>query len=358
MIHKLAQDFDIEGFVEEIDNFPFRGVEKSICEGCIFASGIKGNGECCGRLDKGEFRKNYIAGSCDHHKKSETEQSWFEYKEQQERELKDRRANPLKEATEIVKRFIDEKLNGNIENLVTYNFAELKADESFGNCRGNTFSPEGSEIVRAILTLVYDGVWPDYAFKDQESKIIYRGCLLNSHQRLLGSNIMGEYFMGLQKMSPPAELLERANQYYAKYCYNIGNMVLLPASLDILKEDSAVKGYMDSLLEYLYTYLTEPRRVPAKVFKQFYYCKKSFVDYQDDRGFERLVKYLMLDDFVDKNFKPKEVFVRMEFYSKNVTREAYLEAVNRYLDFYEQHITARAKRVVFALMDKLGWLIY
>lgn len=276
LIHKLAQDYDIEGFVEEIDNFPFRGVEKSICEGCIFASGIQGNGECCGRLEREEFRKRYISADCEYRKESEDQQSWFEYKEQQKQEAEERRAYPLKEATELVKRFIAEKLDGDIDNLLTYNFAALHDDELFGDCRGYAFSPEGCEIIRAILTLVFDGVWADYAFKGQESKIIYRGCRLNSHQRLLGSSILGEYFKGLQTMSPPRDLEVRANEYYSKYYNNIGNMVLLPATLDILKDDSTIKGFMDYLLECIYTYLTEPKKVPYKVLDQIRHCKKSF----------------------------------------------------------------------------------
>lgn len=353
LIHKLAQDYDIDGFVEEIDNFPYQGADKSICEGCIYASGIKGNGECCGRLGKEEFRKNYIACSCDYRKESEEEQSWFERKEQRKREAEERKAYPLKEATDLVNRFIAEKLDGNIDNLLTYNFAELNKDETFGDCRRYAFLPEGSEIVRAILTLVFDGVWSDYAFKGQESKVIYRGCRLNSHQRLLGSCIMGEYFMGLQKMSPPAELAERANEYYAKYYNNLGNMVLLPAALDILKDDSIVKGYMDSLLEHLYTYLTEPKKVPYKVLDQIRHCKKSFTDYQGTEGFEKLVKALMLTDFVDENFKPKQVFIRMGFFGKEVSREKYFEAVERYLDFHEHRIFSRAQKIIDVLREKL-----
>lgn len=354
MIHKLAKDYDIDGFVEEVDNFPFIGVSKSICEGCIYASGIKGNGECCGRLDKEEFRKHYISADCDYRKESEDALSWYEYKQKQEQEAADRKANPLKEATNIVKQFIEDKLNGDIDNLLSYNFADLNEDESYGNCRGYAFSPEGSEIVRAILTLVFDGVWGDYAFKEQKSKVIYRGCRLNSHQRLLGSSINGEYFMGLQKMNPSTELVSRANAYYANYYNNIGNMVLLPAALDILKDNSTIKGYMDYLLEYLYTYLTEPKKVPYKVLDQIRYCKKSFTNYQGSEGFEKLVNALLLTDFVDDNLKPKEVFIRMGFYGKNVTQDLYLEAVKRYLDFHEKYIPTRAQLIVDILKVKLG----
>ena len=160
--------------------------------------------------------------------------------------------------------------------------------------------------------------------------------------------------MGLQKMNPSAELVSRANAYYANYYNNIGNMVLLPAALDILKDNSTIKGYMDYLLEYLYTYLTEPKKVPYKVLDQIRYCKKSFTNYQGSEGFEKLVNALLLTDFVDDNLKPKEVFIRMGFYGKNVTQDLYLEAVKRYLDFHEKYIPTRAQLIVDILKVKLG----
>ena len=159
--------------------------------------------------------------------------------------------------------------------------------------------------------------------------------------------------MGLQKMNPSAELVSRANAYYANYYNNIGNMVLLPAALDILKDDSTIKGFMDYLLEYLYTYLTEPKKVPYKVLDQIRYCKKSFTNYQGAEGFEKLVKALLLTDFVDDNCKPKEVFIRTGFYGKNVSHDTYIEAVERYLDFYKKHILTRSQLIVDILKVKL-----
>ena len=45
VIHKMANDEDIDDFIEVEDNFPWKGVEGHVCEGCIFANGIKGKGE-------------------------------------------------------------------------------------------------------------------------------------------------------------------------------------------------------------------------------------------------------------------------------------------------------------------------
>lgn len=353
MIHKLAQDYDIDGFIEEEDNFPFQGVGTSICQKCIYSSGIKGKGECCGRLNKEEFRKNYISGECDYRKESEDSLSWFERK-QKEKELEaERLAYPYKEATEIVQTFINEKLNGDINQLLTYNFSELQSDEKYGDCRGYAFSVEGCEIVRAILTLIFGDVWPGYEFKGQHSKVIFRGCHLNSHQRLLGSAILGEYFMGLQKMNPPADLESRANEYYAKYYNNIGNMVLMPAGLDILKEEATIKGYMDYLLEYLFSYLTESKKVPYKILDGIKPCKGVLQPFQGEDGFKKMVQSLLLDDFVDENYKPAEVFIRMGFYGKDVSKETYFEAVRRYLDFHKKHIPLRAQKMLELLKKRL-----
>lgn len=219
--------------------------------------------------------------------------------------------------------------------------------------QGVCFSVEGCEIVRAILTLIFGDVWPGYEFRGQHSKVIFRGCHLNSHQRLLGSAILGEYFMGLQKMNPPADLESRANEYYAKYYNNIGNMVLMPAGLDILKEEATIKGYMDYLLEYLFSYLTESKKVPYKILDGIKPCKGVLQPFQGEDGFKKMVQSLLLDDFVDENYKPAEVFIRMGFYGKDVSKETYFEAVRRYLDFHKKHIPLRAQKMLELLKKRL-----
>ena len=78
MIHKLADDADIQDFIEVEDNFPFRGVEGTICEGCVYAGGIQKKGEGCGRLFTKSFRDRYLKGCCEYRKTDLFTPSQFE----------------------------------------------------------------------------------------------------------------------------------------------------------------------------------------------------------------------------------------------------------------------------------------
>lgn len=253
------------------------------------------------------------------------------------------RKDLLKRARCIVEKFIKEKLSGDINNLLTYNFADLCNDHTFGYCRENAFSAKDCEIVRAILTLVFDGVWP----KDRDNKDVYEVFLLNSHK--LDSKIVDEL---------PLELQSRIDECFTKYYYNIGNMVLLPSALGDLKADSTEKCDVNGIIEFIHTYLKDYKQLPIKIYKQFYICKQSFVDYHDTKGFKRLINSLMLTDFVDENLKLKNPFLRLEVENKNMSSEAYFEAVNRFLNSYEHFITTRAGWMIYRLQDELGWLIY
>lgn len=78
MIHKLANDADLKEFIKVEDNFPYRGVNGTVCEGCIYANGIQGKGEGCGRLFIKSFRERYLKGRCEYRKTDIAKPSFFE----------------------------------------------------------------------------------------------------------------------------------------------------------------------------------------------------------------------------------------------------------------------------------------
>lgn len=353
-IHKLAEDADIEISIKEEDNFPFVGIEKSICENCFFSAAIKGHGECCGCLGKEEFRKHYIKGRCDYRKETETELSWYERKEQEKILKANREANPLKEATTLVTEFITEKLGGDIDHLLTYDFTQLKNDEKYGYCRGYAFSPTHTEIVRALLTLIFDGVWVNYAFAPEQNKNVFGGCLLQTHQRLLGAAIAGEYFKGLSKYNPSKALEERANDYYSILYFNLGNMVLMPKAFELSKESTLIKGYMDKFLSMIHTYLINPRKTPYSFLDTMNSCKKELAEYIGIEGFHLLTERLLLQDYLDSDGNPKEIFKLITMNDKFLSRDNYLEAVEKYLSFCEEHIPRRAEKMLSVLKERLS----
>lgn len=80
LIHYLANDADVlpPSVSQQGDEFFYHGVEGTVCEGCIYANGIREGAEGCGRLFKDTFGNNYLSGRCLHKKKSLDEPSEME----------------------------------------------------------------------------------------------------------------------------------------------------------------------------------------------------------------------------------------------------------------------------------------
>lgn len=80
LIHYLANDADVlpPSVSQQRDEFFYHGVEGTVCEGCIYANGIREGAEGCGRLFKDTFGNNYLSGKCLHKKKSLDEPSEME----------------------------------------------------------------------------------------------------------------------------------------------------------------------------------------------------------------------------------------------------------------------------------------
>ena len=87
MIHKLANDADLKDFIKVEDNFPDRGVNGTVCEGCIYANGIQGKGEGCGRLFIKSFRERYLKGRCEYRKTDIAKPSFFEEMDQYHKKI-------------------------------------------------------------------------------------------------------------------------------------------------------------------------------------------------------------------------------------------------------------------------------
>lgn len=74
----------------------------------------------------------------------------------------------------LIRSFIDEKLDGNIENFLNYDLDQLENDEKYGG-----FDPDNSKIANAIYVVLWGDKIPDLNY-DALGKS-YRGDILNSN---------------------------------------------------------------------------------------------------------------------------------------------------------------------------------
>ena len=132
MVHRLANDKDIDNFFEVDDNFYFNGIKNTICDGCVFAKDINEKGDGCGCLAQDQFRENYLKGRCEHRKEAYNDVSDHERRE--EENIKKESLQAAKEcdayALSLVRDFIAEQLGGDINRLKDYDFSTLKQEDN------------------------------------------------------------------------------------------------------------------------------------------------------------------------------------------------------------------------------------
>lgn len=350
MIHKLANDGDIQDFIEVKDNFPFTGVEGTICEGCVYAGGIQRKGEGCGRLFTKSFRDRYLKGCCEYRKTDLFTPSQFEemdkYRKEKAKEKEEKSSDVY--ALRIVRDFIKERLDGNIDKLRNFDLATLTEDEKYGK-----ESWPKNELAKSIMALVFGSIWPNLTV-DSINHYEYSSSQMVSFQNLFGSNILDKYFKGMEKFSPSKEQLERA-LHVAHLLNGIGNLWVLPnkpndkETMASYKDSPKFRGYMDKYLQAMYAVTMDEKRPDMHLKGIFYKNRKVMKEYQGAEGWKHFVDNMMLQDYVDADGKPKDIFDYVWSYMKGLDRDSYFQAVDKFCTFCEEAIPKRADLMIGVL---------
>lgn len=343
-IHKAANDGDIELSMKEKDSFPYRGIIGTKCDGCIYSSGIKGNGEGCGRLFKKDFRERYMAVNCEYRKEDLSIPSEFERKRTREQSANRDKIEKTTTiyARSLVKDFIAEKLDGNIDNLKDFDLSSIREDSKFG---GHTYTDK-SNILYALMTLAFGEVWGGMDVYNLE-KYEFQCSYINQYQNIFGSSILGEYLMGLQKYDMPDDLHKRALKV-ALTAETIGNFIVWPskASFQSILESSPNRRYMDKFLLQLKDVLYGEKKVNLDLKAAVYKNRNYMGKYSSEDGLRLFIKDMMLEPFADEDGIPKEVFDPVWITMKYLERETYIKAIERYCKFCESFISMRSERIV------------
>ncbi|MCD8287788.1 MAG: WG repeat-containing protein [Porphyromonadaceae bacterium] len=350
LVHSLAKDADIDYKTEVNDNFPWEGVERSVCQGCIYAHTITGKGEGCAKLHKDAFRENYVKGICPHRKTSEDKESDFEFMERRKAEKAKEKAEKTSNiyALQLVKDFIADKLDGDLDKLREYDLLSLHDDEKYGS---NDISRVN--IVKAVMALVFSDAWPDLNVYNID-QYLYRCSEMNHYLRLFGMNILDRYFKSMQKFHPTEEQHQRAVKV-AHLIYTIGNIWVLPNKviIDEYKNSSRYHGYMDKFLQGMYAVFTGQENRDKELQQICYSNRKFMAGYQGEEGFHKFIRNMMLEDYVDEYGMPKDLFMSVWNTMKGLSRDDYFKAVDVFCSFCEEAIPKRTGYMI----EKLKMLI-
>lgn len=351
-IHWLAGDRDI---VHYYDEFPWRGIVGTVCDGCMYAKGTKGVPNGCGRLFQKTFRKNYIRGVCEFWKFSIKEESDFERdtrcKKEREKEFKAKTSGAY--AYSLLYDFIDEHLHGDINNLLKFDFNTLFNSEKYGPIKGPTVIPNFA-IMRSIIEVAFGDYWPDLNVETLDNYQYQIGTIINFH-RLAGARVAHRRFMLLERVLPDPRLVDLAENLHAQ-CNTIGDFIVWPNKVTMANmfDDHKMRGYIDRLFIDIYDVMTDAKKQNMDVKAALYKNRKMMKNYQGKDGFIAFMKNALLDDFINEDGSPKHLFDGVSINAKDFKLDLLPGALRQYHDFMVPTIERRSQRIVELLKERLN----
>ena len=265
----------------------------------------------------------------------------------------------MNKAKSLITSFVEERLQGNLNELIRFDFAELRGDKKYGVCNGNSFDCDNTNLAKAIYLLVFDDVWNDLSFFSLENGM-YRGDTINSFNTTFGKVVTTGGYAGLNRFKPDESLQEKVLKFHSLY-HTIGNFIVLPNARVVRHTLNTFRGsyyqwrdYTDKFVGALHLLLTGKLSANNELFHQLISANiKDFEPYYHQEGFELLMDKLLLNDYIDQDGKPKQLFDVIYHWDKRLTRDMYLRHVNQYLSFCESFIENRGAKMVKILASKL-----
>lgn len=350
MVRRMSGETGTSGFLELDDHFTFPGVSGTVCEGCIYAGGIVGNGEGCGRLFTKTFRDNYIKGVCDFRKIRIDVPSKFEMRKVEEAakalEEEEKRSDVF--ALRMLRKFTDKCLGGNIYRLREFDFRTICNDKEFGH-----HDPVRSVIIRSIMALAFGKAWPELNCYTIENGTFECGAI-NDPDRLVGGKLHGDKYFGLEKFNAP-EILGRRCDNMMRLSGTIGNFMVLPSRGSFFRCLTSYKcyRYIDRFLAGLYSAMTGTGERNVEISAALYENRKLMAGYEGEAGFRKFIDRMMLNDYVDYDYRPRELFSYVWFLKRGLGAQEYVSAVNRYCRVCEEFIPRRSDLIIERLVRKL-----
>lgn len=256
---------------------------------------------------------------------------------------------------ELVTRFVEERLNGDINRLAKFPLGNLRNDDMFG-CPNRNFDSDDTELMRAIYCLVFGEVWENISMDNLgDGKL--RGDTLNTYNTLF-SQPWNEKFTAI--WHPDEELLTKMKEFQTT-CYTIGNMAVLPdrriGEWSINKHrgcHSEWHDYEDHFLDALYKVLTNAPDRDPDLEELVELNKEDFKTFYGKDGWVKFIEGNLLTNYVDNNYVPIIRSKGYTFWRGGYTnRERFLTECHRYIDESTIIISNRAS----AMIDRIKEMV-
>lgn len=264
-----------------------------------------------------------------------------------------------KECIELIKSFIAERLDGNIQKFYDYDLDQLEKDEKYG-----AYDPDNSRIANAIYIVLWGNKVPNLTMNNLGGEM-YRGDTMNSFNTLMGRpNEDGTSFLGVQKYTHDSEIINIAKKYYEKY-HTLGNMMILPnkklesarTTLNLLRGGGPWYDYFDLFLSDIKNLMvgTNIDNVDDRL-KELVKINKDFFDcFRGIDGFKHFCKTFYLDKYVNlKSLKVCDIFSpHARHWPTKYSEEEYKKYVVTYITNATEIIDYRCGRMIEALEEEI-----
>ena len=251
----------------------------------------------------------------------------------------------------LIHLFIEDILEGNLDNLVHLNLKSLKDDMLYGYSYGTAFSPSMSRTVRAIMVAAFGDLWPELNL-DSIAEYKYTVSPINRTNYIMGANIGDEYFKGLQKFNPSRNYHNRCVKV-DRLMYTIGNYWIMPGDVT---QDLGTYHYhwlTDLYLQDVYKVMTGDVNANHTLKEKFNNVEQQMARFKGAAGFKKLMQGMFLNDYLYAKGTPKNVLPHVWTMMKPLNLHDYFEAVEHYCLFMEHFIPKRGQMIV----DKLKTII-
>lgn len=268
--------------------------------------------------------------------------------------------NEKERAASIIKRFADKYLDGKIDDVVSFPLSRLYRDKEFGCPSDRRFDFDDTNLMRAIYVLIFSDVWPGLSFEALE-RYEYRGDTMNTYNTMFGKPdySKGIWHPGLEKFQPDETLKKKVVDFRLNRYNLIGNMIVLPniefegETINRYRGCNHTHDFFDRFLRDFKAVLTGDSESDVKL-KDLVKANAKYLDlFMNEEGFHNLISQLFLEDYIDDNGNPVISSKAFYYWIKDVPSQEYLTEAHRYIDFSNQVIEHRGKKMLEALKNEL-----
>lgn len=330
----------------------WKGVLGSVCEGCIYSGSIPSGGRGCGKLFAHSFRERYVKGHCEYRKEDLSKPSVYEQQRIEYWKNKQRAAFPLDEQRKLLRDFIAEHLDGDINRLASFDLRKLEGMKRYGDTHGRAFNPYNTDLVKAIAALIFQDIAKSEVLFDKKRGTLNLLPAPLIKEDLWGNQVGDQFVMMSFFPHKDKASVSRRIEPCATLCNTIGNLYLHPLSFDEYRHSHAHGRFLiDHTFADLHKVLTGG--TPSKQMKKAVSDARDFFEpYRGDDGWLKLMQQWMTMGLVDYFYNPEPFFDEVTF-TTYMPSEVYYRAIEHSIAICHEIIPTRAEQMVRRLKDVL-----